>query len=137
MDYPAYFNAVEMLTNSSVIPAAKFIAQRLDFDMIIMKLFLTILSFSTTNCTTYSNTPPVNLSNIKQILRIQDTYIELLWRYLFYKCDYKQAVKCFSDFIRCLFAIMETIVRTENVRLVTNTLDTIVELIELDLILDD
>ncbi|CAF4222834.1 unnamed protein product, partial [Rotaria sordida] len=70
MNYPAYFHVIEMLTNPSLMPVVRRIADRLDFDMIIMKLFLVILSFSTTRYTVYSNTPPVNLSNIKEILRI-------------------------------------------------------------------
>ncbi|CAF4975299.1 unnamed protein product, partial [Rotaria sp. Silwood1] len=59
-DCPAYFNTLEMITHPSVLPAAKRIAKRLDFDMIIMKLFLAILSFSTTRYTVYSNTSLVN-----------------------------------------------------------------------------
>ena len=68
--------------------------------MIVMKLFLAILSFSTYRCTAYPDISRDILSNIQEVLRIQDTYIEITWRYLLYKYVYQQAVKCFSDFIR-------------------------------------
>jgi hypothetical protein len=94
-DHPAYYNALELITHSNVASAARHIANRIDFDIIIIKPFLAILSFSIIGHTVYSNTPPVNLSNSKQILHIQDTYIELIWRYLLYQYSCQEAVKCF------------------------------------------
>ncbi len=137
MDYPAYYNAVEIISHSNVAPVAKRIANRLDFDMMIMKLFLVILSFSTINYTVYSNTSPVNLSNIKEVLRIQDTYIELLWQYLLYKYNFEKTVKCLSELIRCFFAVHEAVVKTNDLQWLTNTIDSIVEQTELALIFDE
>ncbi|CAF2531364.1 unnamed protein product [Rotaria sp. Silwood2] len=126
MNYSVYFNVVEMITHPTALPVAKRLADRLDFDMIIMKLFLAILSFSTIHYTVYSNTPPVNLSNIKEIFRIQDTYIEIAWRYLLYKYDFERAVLCLSDLIRCVFVIDEGVVKTHNVQWLTDTISSIV-----------
>ncbi|CAF4104279.1 unnamed protein product, partial [Rotaria sordida] len=56
LNYPTYINIVEMLTHPGLVSATKPIADQLYFDMIIMKLFLVILSFSTTRYTVYSNT---------------------------------------------------------------------------------
>ncbi len=137
MNYPAYYTAVEMISHPNVVYAAKRLANRLDFDMIIMKLFLAILSFSTINYTIYSNISPGNLSNIKDVLRIQNTYIELLWQYLLYKYDFKRTVKCFSELIRCFFAVHDAEVRMHEVQWLTNTIDSIVEETELALILDE
>ncbi|CAF1347686.1 unnamed protein product [Rotaria sordida] len=136
MDCPTYLNVVEMVTHSNVIPVAKRIASRLNFDMIIMKLFLVILTFSTTRYTVYSNIPAVNLSNIKEILRIQDTYIELTWQYLLYKYDFERAVKCLSDFIRCFFAIDEAVVTMRDVQWLTDTISSMVSQIEQSLTLN-
>ncbi|CAF0823738.1 unnamed protein product [Rotaria sp. Silwood1] len=124
-NYPIYYNVIEMLTHPSVIPVVRRIVDRLDFDMIIMKLFLAILSFSTNCNTVYSNTSE-NLSNIKEILRIQDTYIELTWQYLLYKYNFERAVICLSDFIRCFFAIHEAIVITHDVQWLTDTIASII-----------
>ncbi|CAF3950217.1 unnamed protein product, partial [Rotaria sordida] len=127
MNYPAYFHVIEMLTNPSLMPVVRRIADRLDFDMIIMKLFLVILSFSTTRYTVYSNTPPVNLSNIKEILRIQDTYIEITWRYLLYKYNFERSVICLSDLIRCFCAIHEAIVKVHDIPWPAETISSIVQ----------
>ncbi|CAF3464665.1 unnamed protein product, partial [Rotaria sp. Silwood2] len=136
MDYPIYYDVIEMLTHPSVISVAKRLADRFDFDGIIVKLFLAILSFSTTHYTVYSNNPPINLSNIKEILRIQDTYIELAWQYLLYKYDLKQAVTCLSNFIKCLFAIHEAVIKTHDIQWLTDTISSIVIQIEQTLTLN-
>ncbi|CAF1321210.1 unnamed protein product [Rotaria sordida] len=161
LNYPTYINIVEMLTHPGLVSATKPIADQLYFDMIIMKLFLVILSFSTTRYTVYSNTPPpiadqlyfdmiimklflvilsfsttrytvysntppVNLSNIKEILRIQDTYIEITWRYLLYRYNFDRSVICLSDLIRCCFAIHDSIIKTHDIQWLTDTIASIV-----------
>ncbi|CAF1505770.1 unnamed protein product [Rotaria sordida] len=126
LNYPTYINIVEMLTHPGLVSATKPIADQLYFDMIIMKLFLVILSFSTTRYTVYSNTPPVNLSNIKEILRIQDTYIEITWRYLLYRYNFDRSVICLSDLIRCFCAIHEAIVKVHDIPWLTDTIASIV-----------
>ncbi|CAF0881940.1 unnamed protein product [Rotaria sordida] len=125
-DCPAYFNTLEIITHPDVLPAAKRIAKRLNFDIIIMKLFLAILSFSTTRYTVYLKTSPDNLSNIKQILCIQDIYIEMAWRYLVYRYNFEQAVICFSDLIRGYFAVDEAVVKTQEVQWLTDTISSVV-----------
>lgn len=77
LNHLAYHKFLEETTHSNVLPTARCIANRINFDMIIMKLFLAILSFSTINSTVYSNIPKDNLSNIKQILDIQNIYVEI------------------------------------------------------------
>ena len=89
--------------------------------MIVMKLFLAILSFSTYRCTAYPDISRDILSNI------QDTYIEITWRYLLYKYVYQQAVKCFSDFISCIFIVNEGIGEGLRVQWFTSTMDSITQ----------
>ncbi|CAF5126397.1 unnamed protein product, partial [Rotaria sp. Silwood1] len=103
LNQSGFYDAIESFIPPRVIPFAKRMATRLDMDMIIMKLFLAILSFSTFNSTTYSNISPMNLSNHQQLLDIQNKYIELTWRYLLYKYNFQRAVILFSDLIRCFF----------------------------------
>jgi hypothetical protein len=132
-----YYDSIETIANSSVVPVAKRLATQLDFDVIIMKLLLAILSFSTINHTVYSNTSSINLSNIKQIIQIQDTYIELAWRYLLYKYNYEWAVKSFSLFIGVIFTIQEAISETQEVQWLTETFDSLVQQTEQTLTLND
>lgn len=127
VNYPAFYDSMAMITHSSVVPATQRIVHRLDFDMMIIKLLLVILSFSTINLSMDSKTPSSNLSNIKEILRIQDIYIDITWRYLVYKCGFQGAVKCFSELIRCIFAVNEILVQTDEVQWVADTLDSLIQ----------
>ncbi|CAF3836149.1 unnamed protein product [Rotaria sp. Silwood1] len=136
-NYSTYYDVLGTMSHPRVIPIAKRIASRLDFDIVIMRLFLAILSFSTINYTVYSDTPPVDSSNTKQILHIQDTYVELTWRYILYKFNYEQAVETFSDFIRCLFGIHDDIVTGHEVQWFSNTIDSLVQKTEETILHDD
>ncbi len=139
-DYPIYYDAIEIIIRSREgADAARCLRILLDFDITIMKLFLAILSFSTISYTNYSNTSPVNFSNMKQILRIQDEYIELAWRYLLHKYNYEWAVKCFSNFIRAIFAVNVAIVIAQEFQIqwATETFDSFVQQIEQTLTLND
>ena len=128
VNYPAYYDSIAMITHPNVIPAIQRIVHRLDFDMIIIKLLLVILSFSTINLSMDSkNYSCSNLSNVKEILRIQDIYIDIAWRYLVYKRGFQGAVKCFSELIRCVFAVNEILVQTNEVQWITDTLDSLIE----------
>lgn len=127
LDNPAFYHTIELIAHPNVVPAAKRLSDRLRMDIIAMKLLLVIISFSTINYTTYSNTCQKNLSNIKQVLDIQNTYIELTWRYLSYKSGYKQAITYISDFVRCLFAVTNSLNRTDDVQFFKDTIGSIVE----------
>lgn len=125
--YPAYYDSMAMVIHPNVIPATQRIAHRFDFDMIMMKLLLGILSFSTIHLTMDSKTSSWNLLNVKEIVRIQNIYIDIAWRYLVYKEGFHGAVKCFSELIRCIFAVNEILVETYEVQWIANTLDSLVQ----------
>ncbi|CAF2749071.1 unnamed protein product [Rotaria sp. Silwood2] len=129
-NYPAFYDTVELITNSGVASDTKRIQSLLNFDIIITKLFLAILSFSTISYTTYSNNSSINFSNIKQIINLQDTYIELTCKYLFYKYKYEQVIKCFSQFIRCIFAVNDALVKIDDVQWFTDEIDFLIEQIK-------
>lgn len=137
LNQPAYYEAVQVISPPCLVAAAKRLSQRLDFDTIVMKFLLAILSFSTFRYTIYSNNSSDNFSNIQRILHIQDRYIEVIWRYLLYKYNHQHAVKCFSDFIRCLFVVNEGIVGAEDVQWFTDILDSVTEKAEQNLIISD
>jgi cell division protein FtsL len=135
-EQPTYDDAVAIMGDPDLVPIVKRIEGRLNFDMTTMKLFLTILSFSTASYTVYSNMPSRNLLNIKQILKIQDKYIELTWRYLLYKNDFQRTVRIFSDLIRSIFIIYETIVKVHDIQWYINTFDAIIQQTEQSLSTD-
>lgn len=124
-DYPAYYEAVEMMAGAKAALLSKRLSTRLHFDLITMKLLLSILCFSTIRCTGYWKNSSANLSNIQEILRIQDAYIELTWRYLLYRYGHKQAVKCFLEFIRCVLIINEGIILSYDIHWFSKTIDSV------------
>lgn len=80
MSYDAYFDAVEIMTTAQIASIVQRLSFRLDFDLVIIKLFLAIFSFWTFQWISYSNNSPKNLFDVEEILRIQNTYIEVAWR---------------------------------------------------------
>ena len=115
-------------------PASSAFARRVidqfDPDDTFIKLILATLAFSTTNYTVYTKSSPVNLTNIKVILNVQDMYTELTWRYLLYKYGHQQAVTRFSNLIRCLFLVTDSIVEAYESKQFTKYMDSVIEQIE-------
>ncbi|UJR17052.1 hypothetical protein I4U23_003949 [Adineta vaga] len=137
MDYPMYYDAIGKIANPSAVVAARRLATQLDFDVIIMTLILAILSFSTINHTVYSKASSLNISNIKQVLYIQDVYIELLWRYLLYRYNFEQAIKFINNLIRCIFTANDIVFNTEEVQWYTDQTDSLVQQTKKILTLND
>ena len=109
-DNAAFCSAAEVIFGSETLAASKRTSDLIDLDIIFVKLTLAIVLFSTLDYTVYMNTVPVNLQNLQAVLRIQDTYTELAWRYLIYKYDFSYAVRCFSKIIRCIFNLNDALV---------------------------
>lgn len=127
LDNPIFFHTVAMITHENVADSNRKVAERLRMDPILTKLALAIMSFSTINYTTYLNGSLKNFSNIKQILYIQNYYIEITWRYLLYKCGYKQAIICVSDLVRCLFAVTDSIYQSDDLTNFNDKFESIIE----------
>lgn len=79
-------------------------------DIIFVKLGIIMFIFSTINCAEYNNIDLDYLKNIQNILRIQNMYAEIAWRYLPYKYDPSQAVMYFTNFIKSLLIIHSSII---------------------------
>ena len=100
---------------------------RLDFDCTIFKLTLALIVFSTFNYTYYHNISPVNLMDIQTILRIQNIYSDLTWRYLILTYDYERAVMYFSNLIKCLLSLNDVIVEATNFQQCNDMINSIVK----------
>jgi hypothetical protein len=137
LDHPAFHTAIGLIANPSAIPVTIRLGRLLDFDVVVEKVVLDILVFSTTNYTTYSKSPATKLSDPQKILHIQNKYIELTWRYLLYKYDEKQAVICFSNLIRCLFALHDLIIRTCEIEWYKGMIDDLIRQTEQTLIMNE
>ncbi|CAF1471325.1 unnamed protein product [Adineta steineri] len=72
------------------------------YDPILLKLILIVLMFSTHLNIRYDayQYEHNNENATERIFAIQNIYVELLWRYILYRCsNFQQAVKLFSTFI--------------------------------------
>ena len=128
LNCPSYYDTVSLITHSKCNQGiAKRLDNHLNFDMMIMKLFLVTLSFSTISYTFYFASHPMNLSYLKQVLSMQNQYIEVTWKCLVSKNGYKQAILCFSNFIICVFALNEAIIASSDVQWYTQRMDSLTE----------
>ncbi|CAF1005072.1 unnamed protein product [Rotaria sordida] len=126
-DYPPFYESTEMIFKPSGTKFARRVIDQLDPDNTFIKLILSILSFSTTNYTVYKKNMPINLTNIKGILSIQDMYTDLTWRYLLYKYGHHEAVIRFSNLLRCLFVIIWAIVEAHESQKFIEMIDSVIE----------
>lgn len=127
MDNPAFNKSHEILFGSPATIFAERIANQLDCDSVVMKLLLAILAFSTLTYAFFTKSPAQCLTNPKQVLKIQDAYIDLLWRYLVFKYSYNQAVLRLTNLIRCIFSAHQAIVRAMEKVWYTDVIDTLIE----------
>ena len=63
-------------------------------------------------------------------------YTELAWRYLLYKYNHDQAVRCFSNLVRCLFTVYDGIIEVCKVKRFTDMIDSVIEQTEQTLTLN-
>ena len=78
------------------------------YDPIFLKLLFIVLIFSTNLSTRYDVNQKI--IPVENILSIQNSYVELLWRYILYRCStYQQSVQLFTSFItRLLYSQIVT-----------------------------
>ena len=108
----------------------------IDPDIIIGKLTLSLFAFSN-HLTIFNSSMNIKSFNTLAILRIQNIYVELTWKYLVYKYGYIQSIQRFNNLIQCLLAATMTVSDAQTIAKHTNDLRTLIEQIELTLVLDD
>jgi hypothetical protein len=102
-EYPAFYKAIETIFQANLILKNKYTL--FSFDIPFLKLALAIITFATFDYTIHEH-----LIDIKPIIKIQHSYIELAWRYLVYTYDDKQAIVSFSNLIRCILTVNDSII---------------------------
>jgi len=106
IDYFIFNKAIENLFQIRIIIKNKF----LYFDLSFIKLSFGIILFSSYDYLIHENISIKYLKNIKELIQIQNIYIELAWKYLIYVYDEKQAIHSFSNFIQYLFILIEKMI---------------------------
>ena len=130
LDRPDFFRSTELIFRPSAVALTKRLIDHLDPDMMFLKIMISIVAFFTSNYTMYPSTPFTHLKDMKAVLRIQDAYTELVWRYLLYKHSYRDAVLCFSNLIRCLLLVNDSVVEAHDAPEVTDIIHSVVHLTE-------
>ncbi|CAF1097298.1 unnamed protein product [Adineta steineri] len=105
-------------------------------DIIIFKLALSLFALSKT---IYSYSPNISIdsTNSSTIFHIQNKYAEVTWKYLNYRYGWYEAVKHFHSIIYWLMALTVYMDPVQIYSTHVDNIDSLVELTELTLILDD
>jgi hypothetical protein len=112
--------------------ARKFI----DPDIVLIKLAISLFAFSENTCCYYSNISK-DLTNPINILAIQNKYAEVTWKYLLYRYNHDEAVRRFLNLTLWLTSINFLAFHVQSLAVHVNDIDSIVDDVELTLILDD
>jgi hypothetical protein len=126
-DCPTFFESAERIFRPSGVNLIIHLINQFDSDIIFIKIMFGIIACLMSNYTVYTNTPIINLTDTKTIIRIQDICTEVVWRYLLYKYNDRQAILCFSNLIRCLFLLNDSIVQAHEAQEFTDIIDSVIQ----------
>jgi hypothetical protein len=119
-EYPTVYETIETIFQANLMPKDKHTS--FSFDIPFLKLALAIISFSTFDYTIYEH-----LIDIKTITKIQNSYIDLTWRYLIYQYNNQQAIVYFSHLIKYIFTVSNTLILMDNQNNFTDIIDSAIE----------
>lgn len=114
----------------------RWISTFIDPDIVLVKLTLNLFALME-NTYVYRADLSIDLTNANQIVKIQNKYTEITWKYLLYRYGFVEAVKRFLRLISWLSALTKFVYHVQSLALHVNDIDSLVEQTEIDLILDD
>ena len=132
---PSFVNLVIETYGSTAMDTVRPILRFIDSDVIISKLALSLFAFSPN----FSHFLPHSSSeriDTLALLRVEHSYTDLTWNYLLHKYGLKQSVRRWNNVIQCLLAATETVAQSQSINKHVNDIETLVEEIELTLVLD-
>lgn len=103
LENKTYLSAFASLYDLETLQMAENVMSRLDYDSILVQVFLVILSFSS-NCfmvdSSNCNHEDYVLRKTKQLFNYQNQYTGVLWKYMIFRYGYKDAVMRFSKLVK-------------------------------------
>lgn len=126
-DNLVFYRTIEIIFGSFAKLMKKIANDQFNSDIIFIKLAIQILIFSTFDYIYYKNNNLIYFENIKEILSIQNSYIDLTWKYLIYEYDHKYAVNCFSNLIRYIFSINNCLIDVIQYKQLINMIEIIIK----------
>ncbi|CAF3522024.1 unnamed protein product [Rotaria sp. Silwood1] len=94
----AFLNAMIVKYGKRTMDIHIWARKYIDPDIVLAKLSISLFAFSENTCCYYSNISK-DLTNSINILKIQNKYVEVTWKYLLYKHGYYDAVKRYLNII--------------------------------------
>lgn len=137
LDDPYFYRSAEVIFTEEVMSTIVPLTQSFDPDVTFLKLILSILAFSTAHSMALTEGTDKIFADVRAILHVQDSYVELAWKYMVYKYTNEQAVKRFCQLLRFLFNVNRTINLVNGVEAYRDLLDTVIERTEKTLSLKD
>lgn len=113
-DYPSFYQSSERIFRPHSAAWTRRVINQFDSDLTFIKIMLAVISFSTIKYTVYTTDSRFGTVNIQNLLRNQDMYTDLAWRYLLSKYDHQEAVSKFANFIRCLLLVHAAVVEAHQ-----------------------
>ncbi|CAF1086886.1 unnamed protein product [Rotaria sordida] len=131
-----FVNTCRDLYGQSSVDMIEHILKYMDSDIAIVKLALSLFTFSN-NITIFSSIAMINPINTLEIFHIQNTYSEVIWKYLLYKYGFYESVQRFMTLIQCLLTATDGLYNAQYMEKHENDIELLVENLELELLLDD
>ncbi|CAF1113866.1 unnamed protein product [Adineta steineri] len=125
-----------MFDNNRGISLTLWTMKFINPDIVIFKLALSLFSLSNTTYL-YSQDISIGLTNSSTIFHIQNKYAEVTWKYLNYRYGWYEGVKHFHNIIYWHMALTVLMSPIQNFSKHVDNVDSLVELTELTLILND
>jgi len=132
------WNAVRVMYGEDICVRFQHFVEHFRSDVELHKISLIIFAFSTCYASSTCFDSDGDLSNIKEIVAIQNMYAEVIWRYLLYKYTSEQAVIRFMNLIETFLLVLPIVVEMKShVQDHVRLMDSLVEQSEIALVLDD
>jgi len=137
-----FSNACAAHYGPQTLPESQRISSRCDSNGNLVKIFIFAILFSSNISLVMYNKEESIISseeNSLNLMRIQNTYVTILWKYFIYLYDYKQAVIRYANLVRYLLAVfrqIEMMTLTQNIPH-DQLIETITTKVEQKLVVED
>ncbi|CAF1282366.1 unnamed protein product [Adineta steineri] len=132
----SFFKIISTMFDNRALSLTLWTMKFINPDIIIFKLALSLFALSKTNYL-YSPNISIESTGSSTIFHIQNKYAEVTWKYLNYRYGWYEAVKHFYNITYWLMACTTSIIHVQTISTHVDNIDSLVELTELTLILDD
>lgn len=136
IECPKFIQIYMNLYGDTSIEMIRSVLNRLDRDVDLMKLSISLFAFSN-HSSIFSSTQSMPWINTKNVHRIQNSYCELIWKYLRSKYNYEESIHRWTNLLQCFLNATKVISEYQLINRHVQHIETIVEETELNLVIAD